>query len=144
MTEDWSLMGCKDRAGKSYAMLCLQILAEKLAEGLPIQHGVVVEQIDWGGAGVTLHCQGGEQVKADAVIVTVSLGVLKVDLLLQCHCATKPVCSIYLCKSSRTMVLIVLKLRLGSYCSPDIDETAPVTWCICCHAASGYLKQHFS
>lgn len=54
-----------------------QTLAEKLAEGLPIRHGVVVDRIQWGGDGVTLHCQGGEQIKADAVIVTVSLGVLK-------------------------------------------------------------------
>lgn len=68
-------------------MLCLQVLAEKLAEGLPIRHGVVVDRIDWGGEGVTLYCQGGKQVQADAVIVTVSLGVLKVQMSLQCNCA---------------------------------------------------------
>ena len=66
-------------------VLCLQVLAEKLAERLPIRHGIVVDHIDWGGEGVTLHCQGGEQVQADAVIVTVSLGVLKVMMLLQCN-----------------------------------------------------------
>ena len=79
---------CKDRAGTIDAVLCLQILAEKLAEGLPIRHGMVVDQIIWGGEGVTLHCQGGEQVQADAVIVTVSLGVLKVVMLLHCSCAS--------------------------------------------------------
>ena len=56
------------------------MLAEKLAEGLPIRHGMTVEQIQWGPTGVTLHCQGGEKVEADAAIVTVSLGVLKVSV----------------------------------------------------------------
>ena len=93
-------MRYKDRAGRSCAMFCLQILAEKLAEGLPIRHGIVVDRIDWGGEEVTLHCQGGEQIKADAVIVTVSLGVLKVGILLQCNCAIKPVCVFDLYNSS--------------------------------------------
>ena len=62
-------------------LCCVQTLAEKLAEGLPIRHGVVVDQIQWGGDGVTVHCQGGEQIQADAVIVAVSLGVLKVIAL---------------------------------------------------------------
>ena len=57
----------------------LQVLAEKLAEGLPIKHGSVIERVDWGSEGVTVHCKGGEQCQADAVIVTVSLGVLKVQ-----------------------------------------------------------------
>lgn len=67
--------------------MCVQTLAEKLAEGLPIRHGVVVDRIQWGGDGVTLHCQGGEQIKADAVIVTVSLGVLKVIPMPRLVCA---------------------------------------------------------
>lgn len=66
------------RASTKGDVVCLQTLAEKLAEGLPIRPGVVVDQIQWGGDGVTVHCQGGEQIQADAVIVTVSLGVLKV------------------------------------------------------------------
>ena len=57
----------------------LQLLAEKLAEGLPIQHGVTVTHIDWGDTGVQLHCADGQIIGADAVIVTVSLGVLKVN-----------------------------------------------------------------
>ena len=61
----------------------MQALAEKLAEGLPIRHGAVVDQIHWGEAGVTLQCQGGEELQADAVIVTVSLGVLKVQPVFQ-------------------------------------------------------------
>lgn len=55
-----------------------QVLAEKLAEGLPIKHGMTVDQIQWNTSGVIVQCQGGQQVEADAVIVTVSLGVLKV------------------------------------------------------------------
>ena len=58
----------------------LQLLAEKLAEGLPIQHGVTVTRIDWGDNGVQLQCADGQIIAADAVIVTVSLGVLKVRL----------------------------------------------------------------
>ena len=54
------------------------MLAQKLAEGLPVRHGVTVDQIHWGPSGVTIQCRGGEQFEADAVIVTVSLGVLKV------------------------------------------------------------------
>jgi protoporphyrinogen oxidase len=55
-----------------------QVLAEKLAEGLPIRHGMTVDQIQWNASGVIVQCQGGQQIEADAVIVTVSLGVLKV------------------------------------------------------------------
>ncbi len=55
-----------------------QVLAEKLAEGLPIRHGMTVDQIQWNTSGVIVQCQGGQQIEADAVIVTVSLGVLKV------------------------------------------------------------------
>ena len=55
-----------------------QVLAEKLAEGLPIRHGMTVDQIQWNSSGVIVQCQGGHQIEADAVIVTVSLGVLKV------------------------------------------------------------------
>ncbi|KAL0055945.1 hypothetical protein WJX82_006032 [Trebouxia sp. C0006] len=54
-----------------------QVLAEKLAEGLPIEHGMTVGQIQWNTSGVIVQCQGGQQIEADAVIVTVSLGVLK-------------------------------------------------------------------
>lgn len=56
------------------------MLAQKLAEGLPIRHGVTVDQIHWGSGGVTIQCRGGEKFEADAVIVTVSLGVLKVHV----------------------------------------------------------------
>ncbi len=48
---------------------------------------MTVDQICWGSTGVTVHCQGGEQIEADAVIVTVSLGVLKVCLnCMHSHC----------------------------------------------------------
>ena len=61
------------------------MLAQKLAEGLPIRHGVTVDQIHWGASGVTIQCRGGEQFEADAVIVTVSLGVLKVHVNRHMH-----------------------------------------------------------
>ena len=62
----------------------MQALAEKLAEGLPIRYGTIVEQVHWGSTGVTVQCQGGEEFHADAVIMTVSLGVLKVPASLIC------------------------------------------------------------
>lgn len=87
-------------------MWCLQVLAERLAEGLPIRHGVAVDCIEWSGEGVTLHCQGGEQVQADAVIVTVSLGVLKVKVLLP---------------SAACMHYVRVHLSLILWCMPSVD-----------------------
>ena len=49
-----------------------------MAEGLDIRYKHVVERIDWGVSGATVHCSGGESFDCDAVICTVSLGVLKV------------------------------------------------------------------
>ena len=49
-----------------------------MAEGLDIRYQHVVERIDWGATGATVHCSSGESFDCDAVICTVSLGVLKV------------------------------------------------------------------
>ena len=49
-----------------------------MAEGLDIRYQHVVERIEWGGGGATVHCSGGRSFECDAVICTVSLGVLKV------------------------------------------------------------------
>ena len=49
-----------------------------MAEGLDIRYQHTVERIDWGEGGATVHCSSGESFKCDAVICTVSLGVLKV------------------------------------------------------------------
>ena len=35
-----------------------QVLAEKLAEGLPIEHGMTVDQIQWNTSGVIVQSQG--------------------------------------------------------------------------------------
>jgi hypothetical protein len=49
------------------------------AEGLDIRFGSVVERIEWGsGAQACITCRDGTSHLADAVIITVSLGVLKV------------------------------------------------------------------
>ncbi|CAL5227355.1 g10303 [Coccomyxa viridis] len=52
-------------------------VAEVMAEGLDIRYQHTVERIDWGESGATVHCSSGESFKCDAVICTVSLGVLK-------------------------------------------------------------------
>ncbi len=57
---------------------CLvQGLAERLAEGLDIRYGAVVTSVAWGPHGVSVTCSDGSVHSADAVIMTVSLAVLK-------------------------------------------------------------------
>lgn len=58
-------------------MLLLQGLAERLAEGLDIRYGAVVTNVAWGPDGVRVTCSDGAVHTADAVIMTVSLAVLK-------------------------------------------------------------------
>lgn len=41
--------------------------------------GSAVTRIEWGAEGAQVHCANGSCWEADAVIVTVSLGVLKVS-----------------------------------------------------------------
>ena len=54
-------------------------MAELLAEGLDVRFGQVVTSIEYGQQGVTLHTATGEMFLGDAAVVTVSLGVLKVQ-----------------------------------------------------------------
>ncbi len=49
-----------------------------MAEGLDVSFGCVATRVAWGDDGVTLTCEDGRTFAADALIVTVSLGVLKV------------------------------------------------------------------
>lgn len=58
--------------------MCAQALAEHMAAGADIRYGAVVERIQWGASGVTVSCADGRSFQADAAVVTVSLGVLKV------------------------------------------------------------------
>ena len=60
--------------------MLVQTLADSMAEGLAIEFGCVGERVVSGEAGVTVTCEGGRSFAADALIVTVSLGVLKVIL----------------------------------------------------------------
>lgn len=55
-----------------------QAVAEHMARGLDIRFQHLVKSIQWGSAGVTAGCENGASFAADAAIVTVSLGVLKV------------------------------------------------------------------
>lgn len=55
-----------------------QTLADRMAEGLDIAFGCVVRRVAWSDAGVTVTCEDGRIFAAAALIVTVSLGVLKV------------------------------------------------------------------
>jgi glycine/D-amino acid oxidase-like deaminating enzyme len=65
-----------------------QGVAEAMAEGLEVRFGHEVDRIEWGRGGVIVSCSGGQVIEADAAIVTVSLGVLKVPLRLF-HCTSK-------------------------------------------------------
>ena len=64
------------------AVFCSQGVAEGLAARVhDLRYGHAVQCIRWGGAGhagpVSIACANGAAVEADAVVVTVSLGVLK-------------------------------------------------------------------
>lgn len=51
------------------------------AESLDIRFGSVVQRVEWEGSDqIRIVCEDGHSHLADAVIVTVSLGVLKVRL----------------------------------------------------------------
>lgn len=63
-------------------LVCAQALAEHMAAGADIRYGAVVEKIQWGASGVELRCADGRSFQADAAVVTVSLGVLKVAFIL--------------------------------------------------------------
>ncbi len=54
-----------------------QPVAEHFAEGLDIRFGQRVQRVAYDGAGVRVTTEDGGELAADAVIVTVSLGVLK-------------------------------------------------------------------
>lgn len=58
----------------------LQKIAGVIAEDLDVRFQHVVERIEWGENGASVHCSSGATFKCDAVICTVSLGVLKVSV----------------------------------------------------------------
>ncbi len=59
----------------------LSALTEMMADGLDVLVGSVVTNIAHSGDGVSIRLAQGESLSADRVIITVSLGVLKSDLL---------------------------------------------------------------
>ena len=60
----------------------LQAVAERMASDLAdVRLGCVVNKITWGPEGVCISCTNGQSFEGDAVISTVSLGVLKVTVL---------------------------------------------------------------
>ena len=61
------------------SMPSLQAIAEVLARGMDIRYRHVVTSIDWREGEVIISCTNGSAFKADAVVITVSLGVLKVS-----------------------------------------------------------------
>ena len=66
-----------------------QTVAEVVAEGLDIRYDSVVTAIQWEGGGATVCTADGHRFSADAVIVTVSLGVLKVTCTTQISPSSK-------------------------------------------------------
>ena len=58
----------------------LQKIAGVIAEDLDVRFQHVAERIEWGEDGASVHCSSGAAFKCDAVICTVSLGVLKVSV----------------------------------------------------------------
>lgn len=70
----------------SNMLTAAQRMAEILAEGLDIRYGQRVTSIHWSSSGVDVACASGEHFHADAVIVTVSLGVLKASFSASYRC----------------------------------------------------------
>lgn len=62
---------CRARAGGNAR------LVRALADGLPILYHTPVQEVHYGSQGVTVVAEGGRALAADAVVVTVPLGVLK-------------------------------------------------------------------
>lgn len=61
----------------------LQTVAERIADDLgDVRRNWVVQEIQWGEQGISIRSESGKTLHADAVILTVSLGVLKVPWLL--------------------------------------------------------------
>lgn len=92
------------------------MLAEKLAEGLPIQHETTISHIDWSGNGVKLQCSDGKVIQADAAIVTVSLGVLKVLMLYHCRISISTALKLHVCMNKVCQVMtrcFIQALALG-------------------------------
>ena len=54
------------------------MLADRMAEGLDISFGCVATRVACGDDCVTVTCEDGRTFAADALVLTVSLGVLKV------------------------------------------------------------------
>ena len=55
-----------------------QAIAEHFAEGLDIRFEQRAQRVHYDASGVRVVCEDGAELRADAVVVTVSLGVLKV------------------------------------------------------------------
>ena len=70
---------CTELPGPNIPLPCgYQAIAEHFAEGLDIRVGQRVTRVHHDASGVRVVCESGVELRADAVIVTVSLGVLKV------------------------------------------------------------------
>ncbi|MEM7183270.1 MAG: FAD-dependent oxidoreductase [Spirochaetota bacterium] len=54
-----------------------QPVVEHMAQGLQIQYGAIAKEIHWGKQGIQVKCEGNRNFKADRLICTVPLGVLK-------------------------------------------------------------------
>lgn len=73
------MCGLTELPGPNIPLPCgYQAIAEHFAEGLDIRFGWRVERVHYDVSGMRVVCEGGAELRADAVVVTVSLGVLKV------------------------------------------------------------------
>lgn len=95
-------------------MLIVQAVAQRMAEDLhDVKLNCPVQEIDWEGDSVRLCCANGDIHSADAVVLTVSLGVLKVTTKLQhlilpmtffCSCSLSDVAVVDCCNLARCIM----------------------------------------
>lgn len=103
-----------------------------MTAGLDIRFGHCVNSIAWGESGVHVSCTNGASFQADAVIVTVSLGVLKVLPVsavrmphgMSCMCQACKQSKLRLCMHARsgktgclTLIRHQLMSAIASFCS---------------------------
>lgn len=117
-----------------------------MAEGLDVRFHHVVERIDWGEDGATIHCSGGASFSCDAVVCTVSLGVLKVRPLRQefvCCVPCSCVCLAALVQYAKGMVVSEQSTRQCIYCAlhSAAGATPPDVQASTAHAQTGGHRQ---
>jgi len=120
-----------------------QTLADRMAEGLDVSFGCVATRVAWGDDGVTVTCEDGRTFAADALILTVSLGVLKVMMRTWWSMLWRPakVRELAEVKSAEAWVIFDKRSQCAVGVTPSLDK-----YCMVCgskrHEGTDELLEH--